>query len=356
MYRGCRPHALTTIILRHLPAILWRLRSPRFIAVGVVALALVAAAMVAVLHLHPGSVAAALAGADPELLALAIGMYALGQTASGMMWRSCQEAGGVRGIPTGTLLGLHWIARGACELLPASLGEAVRVGLVRRHPAGAEAGAWRITGGLAGYKGIDAAVTALAVLALTLVVPLPGPASGLRWTAAGAIAVAAAAAIAWRLGARRGLAHRIPQRARSAAAKLGAGAGVLGDPRAARTAALYGIAAIVARVVSLAALLAAFGAPAAAAGLAFSLIVLSGVVPGAPGGAGTRELMLVPALAIAYGLPTDTALAFSFAVQAVALGTSLVVGLAALAWFGPRLSASAAEVAVAEPVTAAATT
>lgn len=315
---------------------------------GVAILALVAVAVVAVLQLHPGSVASALAGADPELLALAIGMYALGQTASGMMWRSCQEAGGVRGIPTRTLLGLHWISRGACELLPASLGEAVRVGLVRRHPAGAEAGAWRITGGLAGYKGVDAAVTALAVLALTLVVPLPGPASGLRWTAAGAIAVVAAAALAWRLGAHRGLAHRIPGRARSAAAKLGAGAGVFGDARAARTASLYGLAAIAARVVSLAALLAAFGAPAAAAGLAFSVIVLAGIVPAAPGGAGTRELMLVPALALAYGLPTDTALAFSLAVQAVALGTSLVVGLAALAWFGPRLRAGDAEAAVLE--------
>ena len=71
-------------------------------------------------------------------------------------------------------------------------------------------------------------------------------------------------------------------------------------------------------------------------------------IPGAPGGAGARELVLVPALAIGYGIPAATALAFSLAVQAAALGTSLLVSLAALAWVGPRLGRPAGDAAPAE--------
>ena len=68
------------------------------------------------------------------------------------------------------------------------------------------------------------------------------------------------------------------------------------------------------------------------------MIVLAGIVPAAPGGAGTRELVLVPALALAYGMPGDEALAFSIAVQGTALVASLTVGAAALAWLAPGLA------------------
>jgi len=47
--------------------------------------------------------------------------------------------------------------------------------------------------------------------------------------------------------------------------------------------------------------------------------------------------VLVPALALAYGVPATDALAFSLAVQAAALGTSLAIGAAALAWLWPGL-------------------
>jgi uncharacterized membrane protein YbhN (UPF0104 family) len=222
-------------------------------------------------------------------------------------------------------------------LLPANLGEAARVALVRRHPAGERAGGWRIAGGIAGYKAIDAAVTSAAVLVIAMAAPLPGPAGGLRWTALAAVLAVAAAAVAWRLGAARRMVALMPRRTRRAVERLAEGAGVLGDGGAARTAALLGLLAVLARVLSLAALLAALGAPPQAAALAFSVIVLAGVVPAAPGGAGTRELVLIPALALAYGMPASDALAFSLAVQAAALGTSLAVGAAALAWLGPGL-------------------
>jgi hypothetical protein len=54
-----------------------------------------------------GAAAAALAGADPQLLAAAVALYAVGQTISGGMWAVCQAAGGVRRLPLGTALGIH---------------------------------------------------------------------------------------------------------------------------------------------------------------------------------------------------------------------------------------------------------
>ena len=137
-------------------------------------LILAAVALMGLTQVDTGSAIAALSGADPQMLVIGIVLYALAQTISGVMWAVCHEAGGVRGIPLPTTLGLHWIARASCELLPASLGEAVRVGLVRRHPVGAEAGGWRITGSIAGYKAIDAVLASAAVLTIAVASPFPG--------------------------------------------------------------------------------------------------------------------------------------------------------------------------------------
>ena len=82
----------------------------------------------------------------------------------------------------------------------------------------------------------------------------------------------------------------VPRRARRSVERLGEGAGVLGDGGAARTAAVLGLLAVLARVLSLAALLAALGAPPQAAALAFSVIVLAGIVPAAPGERGPGSL------------------------------------------------------------------
>ena len=59
--------------------------------------------------------------------------------------------------------------------------------------------------------------------------------------------------------------------------------------------------------------------------------------------------MLVPALALAYGIPSDEALAFSIAVQGTALAASLAAGAAALAWLSPGLTGRWAD-ATGEPV------
>ncbi|HMM48422.1 MAG TPA: lysylphosphatidylglycerol synthase domain-containing protein, partial [Miltoncostaeaceae bacterium] len=310
-------------------------RTARRLLIGVGALALVALAVLGLSRVDLSAAAGTLADADPRMLLVAIGLYALGQSLSGAMWAVCQRSGGVDRLSLSTSLGLHWIARAACELLPASLGEVVRVALVRRHPAGRPAGTLRITGALADYKVIDAAVTVAVVIALVAAVPPPGPAAGLRWTAAVAAALIVVGVVLWRLGAGRRAARFVPGRLRATGARMGEGAAVLGHRRHARAAAVLGLGAALARLASLAALLSAIGAPAQAAGLTFCVTVLAGILPAAPGGAGMRELALIPALAVGYGVSPATGLAFSVAIQAAALLTSLVVDAGALAWLGP---------------------
>jgi uncharacterized membrane protein YbhN (UPF0104 family) len=323
-----------------MPVVLPPARPPRVRPLLTVAalLAVLAVAVAGLTGIDLGAAASALAQADPELLAAAVALYALSQTISGAMWWVCQGAGGIH-VPASTTLGLHWISRGSCELLPANLGEGVRVAVVRRHPGGAAAGTWRIAGGLAGHKVIDGAVTALVVLVIALATPLPGPAAGLRWTALATVLGMVALAVAWRLGRARGVARLLPGRTRRVAARLGEGAGVLSDPGAARLSAVLGLLAVAVRIAGLAALLAALGISPLAAPLAFAAIVLAGIVPGAPGGAGAREVVLLPALALAHGVGGSQALAFSLAVQATALATSLALAFAALAWLGPSLLA-----------------
>lgn len=278
----------------------------------------------------------ALTHADPRLLVIGTGFYILAQTIAGVMWWGCQNTGGIR-LPPGVSLGIHWISRASCELLPASLGEGVRLALVRRHPQGAAAGAWRITGALVGTKVIETVVTALAVLAIALATPLPGPAAGIRWMALATVVAIAVICLAWRLGLAAGGRRVLSGRLRVVSEKLGQGAASLRDPAATRTAALLVLASLAARVVSLGFLLAAFDISPLAAPLVFAAITIAGILPGAPGGAGARELVLLPALAMAYGVPLAEALAFSVAIQATALAASLGAGLAALSWLGTAI-------------------
>ncbi len=320
-----------------------RLATRRSILTGVLVLGAISLSFMGLRGIDPGAVGSALAGADPRWLALAVVMYALSGTLSGAMWVRCQEAGGVGGMSVGTGLGMHWMSRAACELLPASLGEGVRVALVRRHPGGRSAGTWRITGGLAGYKVLDGIVTAAVVMTIALATPFPGPAAGLRWTAAAVLAGGVVVALVWRFAGLGRLTRLLPDRVLRPGRRLAHGAGILTDTRAAGSASLLGLGAILARVVSLGALLGAFGISPAAAGLTFCVIVIAGILPGAPGGAGARELVLVPALALAHGVPTGTALAFSLAIQVTALGTSLMIGLLALGLLGTRFGRTAPE-------------
>jgi uncharacterized membrane protein YbhN (UPF0104 family) len=169
-----------------------------------------------------------------------------------------------------------------------------------------------------------------------------------------ALAIAVVAAVALRTGRLGGFRRHVPARVARAVGRMAEGGRGITEPSAARMAGMLSLIAVLLRITSLAALLAALHLPVEAAALVFALIVVSGLIPLAPGGAGTREAVLIPTLALAHGVPAASAMALSVAVQAVSLGTSLVLGGGALAWLGPALLRRSATVAepLPEPVAA----
>jgi uncharacterized membrane protein YbhN (UPF0104 family) len=188
----------------------------------------------------------------------------------------------------------------------------------------------RIAGSMGAFKAVDGLVTFVVVAIATIVMPLPSAVSGLRWLAlATLVGMLIALVGVWRLGPAR-VARRLPGPLRRLAYGLGQGAALLTQRRATAGAVGLQLVAISGRVVSLAALLHAFGMPAEAALLVFALMVMSGMLPISPGGVGVREAALVPALVATYGLGTEPALAFSLGVQATALSVSLLGAAGAL--------------------------
>lgn len=255
--------------------------------------------------------------------------YAAGQVASGLMWGVGLSAGGLGAVGRRHVLSAHWLGHGAGELLPAQLGQVVRYAAIRRHPAAGEGCCLRIAGSVGAWKVVDGLVTFVVVAIATMVMPLPGAAQNLRWLAlATLVGLLLALVGVWRLGPAR-VARRLPSRLQGPVQGLAQGAAVLTRRREALAAIGLQLVAICGRVISLAALLHAFGMPAEAALLVFALLVLSGVLAISPGGVGVREAALVPALVATYGLGTELTLAFSLGIQATALAVSLLgAGLA----------------------------
>ncbi len=281
--------------------------------------------------IDPGALGAAFAAVRWEWIVLSAVAYAVSQTTAGLVWRVGLSAGGLGAVGRGHAIGTHWMARGAGELLPAQLGEGVRVATVRRHPATSDGGCARIAGSLGAYKLIDGIGNFAVVGLLTLVIPLPGPVANLRWIVLGVLAGALTfGLIVNRVGLERATAH-LPRRVSHAVENVVNGAALLGDGRRVAGAfALHGLSAT-ARIVSLGALLLAFGLPFQAALLVFAVLVMASLIPISPGGVGVREAALVPALVAAYGLSADSVLAFSLSIQATVLAVSLLGGLIALA-------------------------
>lgn len=281
--------------------------------------------------IDPGALGETFAAVRWEWILVAALAYAVCQTTAGLVWRVGLSAGGLDGVSRSHALSTHWMARGAGELLPAQLGEGVRVATVRRHPATEDGGCARIAGSLGAFKLIDGMGNFAVVGLLTLIIPLPGPVANLRWIVLGFLAAALTfALVVNRIGVNRAT-SRLPGPVRRGFRTAANGAGLLGDRRRVMGAfALHGISAT-ARIVSLGALLLAFGLPFHAALLVFAVLVMAGLVPISPGGMGVREAALVPALVAAYGLSADSVLAFSLSIQATVLAVSLVGGLIAFA-------------------------
>ena len=264
----------------------------------------------------------------PWIVAAALA-YAATQIASALVWKVGLTAGGLGEISRGHVIRAHWLGKGACELLPAHLGETVRYAAVRRHPA-ADGGGMRIAGSMGAFKVLDGVVTFAVVAAATTVAPLPSGFAPIRWAAGCMLAgLIVAVIVLWRVGGSR-LKVLVPGRARGLLDSLGSGAGLLACRRSLVLAAGIQLGAIGLRILSLAALLAAFGLPAAAAPVVFGLMIVSGYLAISPGGAGVREAAVVPVLVATYGLGATPVLAFSLGVQAIALAVSVFGALVAL--------------------------
>lgn len=309
---------------RRIRALLKRPRVRRGIGVAGT-LSLVALAAWGAMHaIHPGALSHAFESVSwPWVVASGVA-YALSQVASALVWGVGLSAGGLGGVERRHVLSAHWLGHGAGELLPAQLGQLVRFAAIRRHPVAAAGGGLRIAGSVGAFKVVDGLVTFVVVAIAAMVIPLPAAADGLRWLAGATLAGLILALIAvWRIGPAR-VAQRLPHRVQGLVQGLGQGATVLASRRHAAAAVGLQLVVIGGRVVSLAALLHAFGMPAGAALLVFALLVLSGVLAISPGGLGVREAALVPALVATYGLGTELSLAFSLGIQATALAVSLL--------------------------------
>ena len=177
---------------------------------------------------------------------------------------------------------------------------------------------------------LDGVVTFGVVAAATTVAPLPSGFAPIRWAAGLMLAgLIVSVIVLWRFGGSR-LSVLVPRRARGLIQTFGRGAGLLACRRSIVIAAILQLCAIGLRILSLAALLAAFGLPAAAAPLVFGLMIVSGYLAISPGGAGVREAAVVPVVVTTYGLTAAPVLAFSLGVQAIALAVSVLGALVAL--------------------------
>ena len=305
-----------------------RLRRPLIAAVALTVLALTAWGIMNAAD--PARLRDSFTGVSWPWIVAACAAYAATQVASALVWKVGLDAGGLGAIGRGHVIRAHWLGRGACELLPAHLGETVRFAAVRRHPA-ADGGGMRIAGSMGAFKLLDGVVTFAVVAAATTVAPLPSGFTPIRWAAGLMLAgLIVSVVVLWRFGGSR-LAVLVPARARGVFDRFGSGAGLLACRRSIVIAAGLQLAAIGLRILSLAALLAAFGLPAAAAPLVFGLMIVSGYLAISPGGAGVREAAVVPVLVTTYGLTAAPVLAFSLGVQAIALCVSVLGALVALA-------------------------
>lgn len=319
----------TTVRLR---ACLARVADPRFRRplIAAVAIAVLALTAFGVMNAaDPGRLRDSFTGVSWPWIVAACAAYAATQLISALVWKVGLDAGGLGAIDRAHVIRAHLLGRGACELLPAHLGEAVRYAAVRRHPA-ADGGGVRIAGSMGAFKLIDGVVTFAVVAAATTVAPLPHGFTPIRWAAGLMLAgLLVSVVVLWRFGGSR-LSVLVPRRARGFMETFGGGAGLLACRRSIVIATGLQLMAIGLRILSLAALLAAFGLPAAAAPLVFGLMIVSGYLAISPGGAGVREAAVVPVLVTTYGLTAAPVLAFSLGVQAIALVVSVFGALVAL--------------------------
>lgn len=297
-------------------------RSSRMTRNGLIAavVAVLAVALIAGLaSISPWMLVAAVAGGAPGWLIASALLNGASHVVGGFVWHRCLRVAGLGAIPLAAAMRAHWVCRGASELTPLQIGEAARVVALRKEPA-ASGATWRVIGSIGAMKMLDTAVT-LPMVALVIIL-LIDPNATFMAIVAGVMLVVIVATLLLRRG--RSLITLLPERGHRIGQELIEGAAALRTMGTLVRLWSVQAASTALRIAGLAALLLAYGAPLAAAPTLFAFLVLAGLIPLAPGGAGTREAAVVPMLVGVYGLGLDAALAASLAVQAVALTVALI--------------------------------
>jgi uncharacterized membrane protein YbhN (UPF0104 family) len=244
-------------------------------------------------------------------------------------WRLGLAEGGLGDVPLRHALAATWIGKAANQVLPAKLGEVIRVMTIRRHVPAGQGQISKIVGSLVAQRVVASVATAIIVASAVMFLPMPAEVPGGRW--APPLAITGAVAILF--GVRRlRMGSLIPQRLRTLVGAFTEGAGILRQSRVALHALLLQTVGLLAQVVTVALLLRAFGvaAPAEASLLVLALMAIAGVVSAAPGGLGVTQFAIVAPLGTLYGVGADIAFAFSLGLQGTLAAVAIAGGLPAM--------------------------
>jgi uncharacterized membrane protein YbhN (UPF0104 family) len=287
-------------------------------------------------------VSRSLAGVSLWALALALALHAGKLVAEARAWHwIVSHAHDASAVRFRTTLGAFVGAIGANAVLPARVGEALRVGVVRRRVPGSSVVTLAATIVLEtlievafGATVIVMVVLAGRTLASGSLVPMP-PYAASGPIALGLAAVAVAAAIAlWLAG--RG-------RARPFARRMASGFSIVRSPRAFVTGVLsWKLVAWSLRLGSVYAFLVAFHVPAApwTALVVVAAQNVAGSVPLLPGNAGTQQAAI--GIALAGSASAGALLGFGVGMQAATASADLLLGAVALAMVASRDEVSVA--------------
>jgi lysylphosphatidylglycerol synthase-like protein len=267
--------------------------------------------------------ATAVAGADARWLALGVLLHLANQLARGRGWcsvlRTACPADGVRVRDTLAA----WVAgAGASGILSVRGGDAIRLLLMRPRTPGA---GYPVLAGTLAAEAAGEAVVGLTLLAIAVSAGLGPDLPGLPGPTV--LAAVAAAVPALVLAARRSAAVR------RLAAGVARGAGALRHPgRYARAVLPWQIASRVARAISIACFLLAFGLPATAATVLLVMLAQAGgrALPLAPASAAAGVAILAAGFGPVTGTVPDAAQLAAFFVGTSTLLTAVGLALAAV--------------------------
>ena len=272
-----------------------------------------------------------LAGVSPVVLAIAVALHVGKLAAEARAWHwIVRYAHGLRPIPFGTTLGAFVSSIGANAVLPARVGEALRVGVIKRRVDGSST--LTIVSTIVLETGIEVVFGAAVIVAVLLTgksLGATGPlAHGPSVVAASPVALTVAGAVACVLLV---LAVALRGRARGIVRRMAAGFAILRSPRAFVVRVFsWKVVAWTLRLASVYAFLLAFRVPAApwTAVAVVAAQNLAAAIPLLPGNAGTQQAAIGVALAGTAG--AAAVLGFGIGMQAATAVADLVLGAAAL--------------------------